>query len=304
MSNPADEVSGEEAWGRWCILTAGAYARYHEKLLSLRANYPELTDYAVVSRVAAASGTLAWHWGADSEVLETINSINAWGVRLHSWNAWNLVVESCEDENDKWEVLNHFVEPIAFFCMLQPSSLADRIAVVAETLLHQANQRVFPEQPDQLEQDNLPLGRTLRRSDRRKQLNTLGQPWTTYTAFRDALAVMDGKDYQKATRNFRDLTHHSFAPRLMVGDVTRAIRSIVPRQDLIEQPDGTFQEVENPTRKSVQYAMSSMQPLPLETTRAANLAEYLRARRTIETFATLINELCERMDAMHKQTTA
>lgn len=300
MDNPA-EISGEDGWERWRVLTAEVYARYHEKLLSLRAQYPGLTDYTAVNRAAAASGTFPWHWGADSEIRETINSINAWGGRLHSWNAWNLVVESYEDENDKWEVLDHFVEPIAFFCMLQPSSLADRITVAAETLLHQANQQVFPEQPDRLEQDMLPPGRTLRRSDRRKQLNRLGQPWLTYPAFRDALVAMDGEDYQKVTRNFRDLTNHSFAPRLMIGDVTRAIRSIVPRQDLVEQPDGTFEYVEDPTRKSVQYAMSSMQPLPLETARAANLTEYLKARQTIEGFATLINELCDRMDALPKQ---
>jgi hypothetical protein len=149
----------------------------------------------------------------------------------------------------------------------------------------------------------LPPGRTLRRSDRRKQLNRLGQPWTTYPAFRNTLAAMDGDNYQEVKRNFRDLTNHSIAPRLMIGNVTRAIRSIVPWQGPVEQPDGTFQHAEDPTRKSVQYAMSSMQPLPLETARAANLAEYPKARRTMEAFATLINELCDCMDALPKRAT-
>jgi N6-adenosine-specific RNA methylase IME4 len=93
MSNPADDVSGEDGSEHWHVLTAEAYALYHEKLLSLR-THPGLTAYAVANRAAAASGTFAWHWGVDGEIRETINSINAWGDRLHSWKAWNLVVES------------------------------------------------------------------------------------------------------------------------------------------------------------------------------------------------------------------
>lgn len=149
-------------------------------------------------------------------------------MRLHEWASWNLVVDSYESEEEKWEVLHHFVEPLAFFCMLQSSAVSDRLMLVSETLLHQANCRVFPEYSDRLDQDSLKSGQTLRRSDRRKQANRLGKRWTKFSVFRDALGAINGSEYQKVSRNFRDLSVHSFAPRFMTGQVSRATRSIAP----------------------------------------------------------------------------
>lgn len=288
----------DDAWQRWRDLTTDAYARFHVTLRSNRALFPSLTSYDPMDRARATSGTWAWSWGAAGEIQETINSINAWGVRLHEWGAWNLVLDSYETDDDKWDVLNHFVEPTAFFCMLQPSSLADRLMVASETLLHQANRRVFPDEPDRLDQDSLPPGRILRRSDRRKQLNRLGKPWAKFHAFGTALDAMNGPDYQKVTRNYRDLSSHSFAPRLMLGQVVRAIRSIVPWQEMVKQPDGSFLPVDHPTRKGVQYAMQSLGPLPLDATRSANLAEYEKALVAMRAFAALIDELCDCTDAL------
>ena len=300
MTAPADEAPDESAWERWRAHSLQAHSRYHDQLVAIREQHPGLTGYAIVERVDATKGTFAWWWGAASEVRETVNSINAWCVRLHTWNAWNRVVDSFDGEDEKWEVLNDFVEPIAFFCMLQPSSLADRITVAAETLLHQSNLHVIPGRADELDQDDLKPGKTLPRSRRRDQLKRLGQPWHNFPAFRDALFAMDGKDYQKVTRNYRDLTNHSFAPRLMIGDVARAIRSVGAPTKLVEQPDGTYLPVADTTRARPQYVMQSMQPLPLDATRIANLAEYSKARRTMDAFALLITELCDRIDALPK----
>lgn len=291
------DAAEDGGWERWRALTTEAYARFHGHLRDNRSLFPSLADYGPVERAQAASGTFAWWWGAAGEIRETINSVNSWGVRLHEWGAWNVVCESYEIEDDKWGVLSHFVEPVAFFCMLQPSSLADRLMVVAETLLHQTNRRVFPDEPDQLDQDQRP-GKPLRRSDRRKQLNRLGKHWTNFCAFRDALGAIDGLDYRNVTRNFRDLSAHSFAPRLMIGQVNRAIRSIVPRQEMVAQPNGTYLPVDHPTQKGVQYAMQAMEPLPLDTAREANLAEYHKALTATRAFAALIDELCVRMDRL------
>lgn len=222
-------------------------------------------------------------------------------MRLHEWGAWNIVIDCYELEDDRWEVLSQFVEPLAFFCMLQPSSLADRLTVASETLLHQANQFVFPDEPDHLDQDNLPPGKTLRRSDRRKQLARLGKQWTKFGAFREALGAMDGKDYQHLTRNFRDLSAHSFAPRLMIGQVVRAIRSIVPSTEMVAQPDGTYLPIEHPAKKGVSYAAHAMPPLDLNATRAVNLAEYQKAVAAMRAFSSLICELCDRMDVVPKK---
>ncbi len=306
MSEPQEPASapgpavGEDAephWKAWKMLTTEAYGRFHAALEADRTGHPGLTPYAPVERAESTSGTFAWWWGAAGEIRETINSINAWGVRLHEWAAWNKVVDGYGDRDDRWEVVNHFVEPVAFFCMLQPSSFADRLALTAETLLHQANQRLVPDEPDCLDQDARP-GKPVRRSDRRKQLGRLGQGWTKSGAFQQALLALDGDDYRRLTRNFRDLAAHSFSPRLMQGQISRAIRSIVPKQEMVQQPDGTYLHVDHPTEKAVSYAMSSLEPLALDAAHQANLAEYQKARRAIDCFANLVDELCDQMDQL------
>ena len=295
--NESDAPSQDDAWERWSSFMTDAYHRFQEQLLTIRTLHPGLTPYDLVERAKEARGTVAWWWGAASEIQETINSINSWSVRLHEWNAWNQVIDGYSEEGDKWEVLNHFVEPVAFYCMLQPSSLADRLAVVAESLLHQANQRVSPDEPDRLDQDKRP-GRPPRRSDRRNQLNRLGRRWTNYRAFHAALSAMDGEPYQQTTRNFRDLSAHSFAPRFMIGQITRAIRSIGPKSEMVAQSDGTCLLVEHPTEKCVQYAMHAVEPLPLSTAYSANLSEHQKAEVAMTCFATLVGELCERINAI------
>lgn len=295
MTTPDPKDDG--GWPRWRTLSTEAHTRYLDQLLAIRAEYPDLTDYAASHRAGATKGTMPWVWGAEGELSETINSMNAWGGALHSWNAWNRVVASYDDVDDRWTILNDSVEPLAFFCMLQPSSLADRITVLAETLLHQANLVVSPGYKDRLDQDALKPSAIVRRRDRRAQLDRLGRPWAAYPAFRTALAEMDGQTYRKPTRNFRDLSAHSFAPRLMIGEISRAIRTIVPWTDHVAQPDGTYIEVPDPTRKMVQYGMGLMQPLPLEATRAANLVEYVKAKATMAAFSKLIGQLCDRIEA-------
>lgn len=291
------EPTDDGGWSRWRTLSAEAHSRYLDQLLAIRPEYPGLTDYAASRRVGGTQGTMPWVWGAEGEICETINSMNAWGGALHSWNAWNRVVASYDEEDDRWTIVNDSVEPLAFFCMLQPSSLADRITVVAETLLHQANLAVSPGYKDRLDQDALKPNAIFRRRDRRAQLDRLGKSWSAYPAFRTALSEMDGQAYRKLTRNFRDLSAHSFAPRLMIGEISRAIRTIVPFTDHVVQPDGTYIEVRDPARKAVQYGMGSMKPLPLEETRAANLAEYVKAKATMAIFSKLIVQLCDRIDA-------
>ncbi|WP_386712301.1 hypothetical protein [Luteimonas notoginsengisoli] len=148
---------------------------------------------------------------------------------------------------------------------------------------------------DSLEQDKAPH-RPLRRSDRRKQLNHLGSCWARYEALRDALNAMDGEDYQTLTGNFRDLANHAFAPRFMIGQIPRAWRRKVDYEEAVVNGDGTVEVVTDPARKMTQYAMGTLEPLPLNAAYAANLAEYGRARCTMEAFARLVEELCDRID--------
>lgn len=299
VGEEASSVSqkAEEQWRAWRVFSLEAYARYHDIIESIRCQHPGLTSYDIVERIDATKGTWAWHWGAASEVRESINSLNAWGVRLHEWQAWNRVVSSYDDKENKWDILRHFLEPVAFYCMLQPSGFADRLALTTENLLHQANLRVFPDEPDQLAQDAQPH-KPLRRSDRRRQLGALGVRWSKFPPFQQALSMLDGDEYRRLTRNYRNLSVHSFSPRLMLGEVLRAIRSIVPRKDMVRQNDGSYIYAEHATEKVVAYAMGSQQPLALEEAYEANLAEYRRAKNAINYFTSLAEELCDQIDRM------
>jgi len=184
---PALPISeeAEEQWLKWKFFSLDAYARYQEALEQIRRRHPGLTSYDIVERVDAARGTFAWWWAAASELRETINSLNAWAVRVHEWQAWNGMLSNYENQEDKLEVLHHFLEPVVFYCMLQPSSFADRLALTAENALHQANQHTSSDEPDRLAQDERP-DKHLRRADRRKQLGRLGKRWTNFRAFQQA----------------------------------------------------------------------------------------------------------------------
>lgn len=286
----------------WKALLAEAHARFLDELTAIKPGFSGLTPFTIAEQASEAKGTFAWVWGASSEIQETINTLNAWGSRLQKWTAWNRVVDSYESEDDKWEVSENFIEPIAFFCMLQPSGYADRLLIVTESILHQANQKVFRGEPDRLDQDALKPGSILRRSDRKKQLNRLGARWSRYPSFRKAWDAMNSENYRKLSRNFRDLSAHSFAPRLLLGHIPRAIRSVGPREELIPQADGSHLLVPHPTKKAVGYVMSQMLPFSLEEARLANLGEYEKARVTMDRFAELVDELCARMNQTDPKT--
>lgn len=296
-----ESLADDIGWRSWRSLVIDAQNRFHEKLLANSQRHPGLMDYAIVERARAASGTPAWSWGVPAEVQETINSVNAWGMRLNEWTAWNLVVDSYESEEDKWEVLYHFVEPLAFFCMLQPSAISDRLMLVSETLLHQANCHALTEHPDRLDQDSLKPGRILRRSDRVKQVNRFGKHWKKFSAYRDVLSTINSAEYRVLSRNFRDQSVHSFAPRLMTGQIFRAIRSIVPWQEMEVQQSGGYLPVDHASKKCVQYEMVAVEPFPLNAACLANLTEYQKTLTAMSAFSELVSEICEGMDATKRQ---
>lgn len=287
---------------KWQALLTDAHARFHAELERIQPEFAGLTAYTSVERASEARGSFAWSWGVPWEIQETINSLNAWGGRVHKWSAWNRVVDSYESADDQWEISDHFVEPIAFFCMLQPSSIAERLLVVAENTLHQANQSVFPDEPDRLDQDRLKRGAVLRRSDRKKQLDRIGKRWSKYPSFRLALDAINDVTYRKLSHNFRDLSAHSFAPRLHLGHIPRAFRTVAPWEDRVQQADGSFLMVPHPTKKMIQYAMSDLPPLSLADARSANLDEYRKARNAMDRFDELIDELCIRMGSKAQGT--
>lgn len=293
-----ENFAENEGWIAWRNLTTEAMGRFHEQLLANVSIAPGLVGYEAAKRARAANGNSAWSWGAAAEIQETINTINAWGKYLHDWYAWNAVVESFEKEEDKWQLLHHFVKPLAFFCMHQPSAVSDRLMLLTETLLHQANCLVEPGYVDRLDQDGLRPGQGLRRSDRRKQVIRLGHRWARFNGFLAALDAINDSAYRKLSRNFRDLSVHSFAPRFMVGQIMRAVRSIEPWPEIVEQPGGGSLLVDHPTKKCVSYTMAVLEPFPLSDACSASLSEYQKVLAAMSAFTQLLEEICDGMDAI------
>lgn len=278
----------------WRVLLTEAYGRFHDVSEQSRDKFPGLTSFDVVELAETVKGALAWAWGIPSEIREIINIVNAWGIRLHDWGIWNRVLEGYGSDDEKWTITDHFVEPIAFFCMFQPSGLVDRLMVTSETALHQANLRAFQNERDRLDQDEQKPGTVFRRGDRKRQLNRLGSRWSTYAAFRQALDAVDDAGYRKASHNFRDLSAHSYAPRLMVGHVSRAFRSKVPWQQMVRQADWTFAMTDHPTKKAISYALTELPPVSLTEMRDLSLGEYQKAKLALDKFSDLISEICTR----------
>jgi hypothetical protein len=275
----------------WKELLIRSYARFHEMAEQERSAFPGLVSFDIVELASKSRGTFAWKWSVPAEIQETINIVNDWGMRLHQWHLWMRVIEETT-EKDQWEVSNHFLDHIIFFCMFQPSALADRLLEVAENALHQANQGMTPNEPDTLDQDRKKKGHFLSRAEVKKQLNRLGNRWERYPTFIEAWESLNTENYRTLTANYRNRAAHSLAPRLEVGQISRAKRSIVPWEELVPHPDGGVMPTPHPTKKAVQYSMGVIEPISFKEAHAANLAEYNLALATMDAFATLMKEIC------------
>lgn len=230
-------------------------------------------------------------FSVEDELRESINLLNAWQGRRFDWDAWQTVLGAL-DEQDAWTIRSTFVEPIAHFCMLQPSSTRDRLGSIATTSVHQANLKTDLSYRDVLVQDN---GRMLSRSNSEKQLRDLGARWKNFAPFKQSLESLDQTTYRTATRNFRNLSSHGIAPRFDFGETRFVKRGVVPFTDLVPNPDGTHRLVEHATRKSVRYAFGGTPALALHDMYRLNTEQYDLAVSTFVAYTNLITELLEAM---------
>lgn len=284
----------------WKELLIAAYAQFHEQAEQAAPDFPGLTKFDIIDRVSKAKGSFAWGFSIPYEIQQNINITNDWGMRLHQWHIWMQVVENFPDENDRWEIWNHFLEPIAFSCMFQPSGVSDRLLELGQNVLHQANQSIHLEESDRLDQDDLDPGRYLSRKNAKKQMDRLGERWATYPEFSRAWSALNDREFKSLTRNYRNRAAHSLAPRFQLGDIPIASRSIVPLDELVKQSDGSFIQVQHPTKKAVSYSFGAILPISFQEAHAASLAEYRKALQAMLTLFHLVEEMCARIDERKK----
>lgn len=225
------------------------------------------------------------------DLRETINFLNSWRGRLFKWSVW-LKVISGRSEDDMLALAEHFVEPLAFFCMLQPSAMRDRFVHVATNAIHQVNLAINNAYPDQLDQDHEGF---LNRRKSTDQLKRIGKGWRNFDAFDNTLRMVDSTDYRKATCNFRNLSSHAIPPRFEWGETNFVTRGRVPKTSLVKQADGTFQEIQDEKVKVTTYSFGGMPPLGLAKMLEVNQREHELASATFEAYSTLLQEMLDSM---------
>lgn len=234
------------------------------------------------------------HFQVEGDVRETINLLNKWRRHLLDWEVWMDVLGSFTD-HDAWTVRDHFIEPLVFYCMMQPSSIRDLLATVATNAIHHSNRQTIRGYPDKLDQDDGPW--LLGRKKKESQVSRIGATLRGTGKFMGDLAALDSKAYRIFTRNFRNLASHAIAPRFEFGYTNLVTRSIAPANNLVLQGDGTYIPVDDPTKKCVVYGFGGTPPLDLREVLNANTAEYMRAAQAFSSYEVLLIELMGKVPA-------
>lgn len=270
------------------IVLAEAYKQF----LDARSTRPWPEDYPIsfdlVKQVEEQQWELLMHFQVEGDLRETINLLNKWRRHLLDWEVWLDVLPSFAD-NDAWTVRDHFIEPLVFYCMMQPSSIRDLLATVATNTLHHFNRQTVRGYPDKLDQDDGP--RILGRKKKELQVLRIGAYCSGTGKFMADLTELDSKAYRLSTRNFRNLASHAIAPRFEFGYTNLVTRSILPASHLAPQGDGTYHAIDHPSKKHVAYSFGGTPALDLREVFTANSGEYRRAAQALSSYEALLIEL-------------
>ena len=247
-------------------------------------------SYEMVEITREGAWPLLGDFLVSDELRENINQINAWRVRLNEWVAWINVLEKY-DEQERWSLQMHLVEPIVHTCLLYPSSTRDRFGKAITNSIHLANLRTDGDYRDVLDEDALKPGRYLSRGKIEDQIKRIGASWGEAGALMSSLQRIDSKEYKLATRNYRDLSSHAIAPRLGFGEVNLVKRKMGVWEEWQDQGDGTRKLVPNSARRTVSYSFGGTPPLELVEIYRLNKEQHEIAADTLEKYCGLLNEL-------------
>lgn len=276
--------------GEFRTILEGAYSRFQDLLETNETPAYSLYSYDICDTIREAEWPMAGAWAVPSELQEAINGMNAWRIRLHNWGVW--VVQKAErSEEDWWQIQHHFLEPLVFYCMHQPSAFSDRLFEMAEFSVHQANLAVDKGYKDRLGQDDLKRGKRLSKEKKMEQLTNMAERWNAFQHFAQSWGQINSKDYRSETRNFRNLASHSFAPRFTNGQIMRVTREIGPWQNMEQQADGTYRLVDEPNKKAICYSFGALNPLDLSELHKVNLLEQERVSSALDAYSELLKEI-------------
>lgn len=225
-----------------------------------------------------------WRAFADAmiqdELREATNRLHEWHDMLRSWHAWNGVVAK-HTESAAWDLRREFMEPLMHYCLSKPSAFRDLMTFVGTNSLHQVRLSSEPGYKDVMEGDPTPAEpnpRELTRRKKEKRLLVLAGPLTGSDKFWESLRRLDDADYRIATKDYRNTNSHAIGPRIALGITKMVTRQVLPATTMEPLPSGGSRVVVVPGKFSPTYTFGGLEPLDLEATRKANLAQYRAAR--------------------------
>lgn len=237
------------------------------------------------------------------ELREVTNQLHQWRDMLRSWQAWNGVASTYEDQS-AWTLRREFMEPLMHSCLLAPSSFRDLLTFVGTNAVHQLRLHTEPDYVDHMEGDpttSEPRPRPLTRRKKEDRLFAMVAPIAGSALFTSALRKLDDPDYRERTKDYRNSNSHAIGPRIAVGMTKMVTRQVGPATEMQWQPDGTGRIVTAPSRFVACYTFGGLEPLDPEAARRANLLQYERARDCFSQLTTLISSLASTLPRADEQ---
>lgn len=284
-------------------MLACAYENHWRELDGLDDVSPYFS-YALVSEIQTWALSAMGGEMLSSNFNELINALNAWNHRLRSWAAWNRVLIGISDEHDRWDTRSEFVEPLAHFCLHQPSASKDRLVRFATQAVHVGNMRVDPAYKDELVEDEMVFKRLrqshpkphavfLSREKAQAQLQKLATSWPSAGVLMNMVSQLDTEDYRDRTGDWRNRAAHSIPLHFEFGEVERVTRWVEFRTTFEKGPSG-FDFKKDRSKKGVSYAFGGFEPLSLEQTMQANRTQFELAEKAMRACEVLLRELGNR----------
>lgn len=228
----------------------------------------------------------------EDELGELTNQLNYWRACLQRWKVWNELLQKEESADVRWDMEFDWVEPIAYFCMLQPSTTYDRFTLVATNALHQISMTLNPGDVDELLGDPTPERTRFfpTRKQKEKQLKIFSRKWITGNYLINELGGLDNKEYQEKTRDYRNKANHGIAPRFSVGITNMVTRYRQPAMNHQRQPDGSYKPVPIPGKFTTAYGLGGINPLSMESAWEMNYGQFQCAAKIFKAYLALLAE--------------
>ena len=169
---------------------------------------------------------------------QLVNDIHSFRLNLIKLNSWNNVIHKYS-EQEKFNLLVEFLEPLLVFLHDLPYSINNRFIFSLSHLCHQANRYTLDEWKDDLPEDS---------SIKYKTMNKYCSKWEYFDEFLLKLKKLSGDEYLRETNEYRNRLHHRIPIYTEIG-----ISNMMSRKKINDTGE-------------VSYSFGYIEPMPLSKT--------------------------------------